>query len=592
MNRAIAILGPFLLFVCTTHGEDTDMKTARVCAVTQSWVKGDRTLKHVLTMLDEAAVQRVDVVCLPEDCVPTDGGDDAGAALDAIAAKAKASKMHVAACLKEREGDNLYATSYLIGPDGKMIGTYRKSHRLPYEDIALGDKLPVFNTKLGKVGLMIGTDHYWPEVPLVLALKGAELILWSHSPEPVPQGFPLEIVSRVRAIDNHVTLVRSGYAGDLPYLCSNYPRYTGIPVGHGCVIDRSGIVAADTGIRPGVAVAQIDLKRRKDIYHLTFGEDRELFRYLVDPKLRPLVHKGKKRKIKVSVASVLSGNQPNPDPKSDFMKTLDDACRQRPDIIVMSEFGFDTDTDVAKTTFALIAEKAKKYKTYIIIGGLRDPERPYSPKKRASWAYIWGRGGKIVGKYRISQYGKSVELPVFKTDFGVIGLILCGDIYSPEICRALALQVAEIILCGSQSWGASGQFNLWMQQARAIDNCVFMATAHFPMSEISQRSYVIDPYGYILAASRYWCNSVCTAEVDLDAGRVWFVPSDKPGHAGKEGYLAGYYPKTIPEKRTDFRSVLFAQRRPELYGPIIEKTLAGRAATGATQKKMSNPRKD
>ncbi|MEW6356479.1 MAG: carbon-nitrogen hydrolase family protein [Planctomycetota bacterium] len=568
------------------------MKTARVCAVTQSWVKKDRTLNHVLEMLDEAAAQRAEIVCLPEDCAPTDGGEKAKAALDAIAARAKANKMYVAAHLKEREGDNLYSTSTLIGPDGKTIGKYRKSHRLPYEDIALGDDLPVFDTKLGKVGLMIGTDHYWPEIPLILALKGAEMILWSHSPEPVPQGFPMENIMRVRAIDNHITFVCSGYAGDLPYLCSNYPRYTGAPLGRGCVIDRSGIVVADTGIRLGAAVAQLDLKRRKDIYHLTFSEDRKLFHYLVNPDLKPLVHKGTKRKIKVAVASVLLGNQPNPDPKSDFMTTLDDACRQGPDIIVMSEFGFATDTDAAETTFALIAEKARTHKTYIVIGGLRDPERPYSEEKRASWAYLWDRGGEIVGKYRISQYGKSVELPVFKTDFGVIGLILCGDIYSPEICRALALQGAEIILCGSQSWGASGQFNLWMQQARAIDNCVFMATAHFPMSEISQRSYVIDPYGYILAASQYWSNSVCTAEVDLDAGRVWFAPSDKPGHAGQEGYLAGYYPETIPEKRTDFRSVLFAQRRPELYQPIIEKTLSGRAATGATQKKMETPQKD
>ena len=81
-------------------------------------------------------------------------------------------------------------------------------------------------------------------------------------------------------------------------------------------------------------------------------------------------------------------------------------------------------------------------------------------------------------------------MPVFKTDFGVIGVIICGDVYSPEICRSLALQGAEIILCGSQSWGGSGQFNLWMQQARAIDNAVYMAITHLPMSDISQRSYV------------------------------------------------------------------------------------------------------
>lgn len=154
----------------------------------------------------------------------------------------------------------------------------------------------------------------------------------------------------------------------------------------------------------------------------------------------------------------------------------------------------------------------------------------------------------------------------------------------------MALQGAEIVFCPSQSWGASGQFNLWMQQARAIDNRVWMAAAHFPMSDFSQRSYVIDPYGYIQAASRYWTDSVCSAEVDLESGGVWFTPAATPGPAGKPGYLAGYYPRTIPEKRQDFRAVLMAGRRPELYGVIAEKTLAGRMPTEATQKRMSEPR--
>ena len=237
-----------------------------------------------------------------------------------------------------------------------------------------------------------------------------------------------------------------------------------------------------------------------------------------------------------------------------------------------------------------MAERARKYHTYIVIGGLHDPEMPGKDGQSTSWAYLWDRTGNVVGKYRISQYGGSKELPVFKTDFGVVGLILCGDIYSQEICRALALQGAEIILCGSQSWGASGQYNLRMQQARAIDNAVYMATTHFPYSEASQRSYVIDPYGYPLVATPYWRNSVVSADVDLDAGRVWFARSNTPGTAGRQGYLAGYFPKTIPEKRTDFRAVLFAGRRPELYRPIVEKTLAGRDFSAETGKKMAEPR--
>jgi predicted amidohydrolase len=438
---------------------------------------------------------------------------------------------------------------------------------------------------------MIGTDLYWPEVPLVMALDGAELILASFGVEPVPQGFPLDVISRVRAIDDHVTLAVANYCGELPYLCSNYPAYTGEPLGRAFVVDRAGIVRADTGFQPGVAIAPIELSRRKDIYHLTFKEDRKLFHYLADPNLKPTVSKGSKRKIKVSIATVGFDHGPNPKPDSAFARILDEAGGRGGDVILMSEFGMATDNEVGKQTLALVADKARKHKTYVIIGGLMDPGMPY-PKigGRASWAYVWDRSGKVIGKYRISQYGGSVELPVFKTDFGVVGIIVCGDIYSQEISRALALQGAEIIFCPSQSWGASGVFNLWMQQARAIDNGVTMVAAHFPMSEASQRSYVIDPYGYIQAASQYWCDSVCTAEVDLDAGRTWFAHSDKPGTAGQKGYMAGYYPKNIPDKRTDFRDVLLAGRRPQLYRSIPEKTLADRQISEAVFKKMTEPR--
>ena len=587
---AAALVLALAPFVCDAEGPQP-AKKARVCAVCQSWEAKDRNLDHVLKMLDQASSERADIVCLPEECVPTDGGQAAQDALAAIAKAAADRKMIVAANLKEKEGDKLYSTSHLIGADGKLLGKYRKSHRLPYEPMALGNELPVFATPFGKIGLMIGTDYYWPEVAKVLALSGAELILWSHGPEPVPQGHPLDVIMRVRAFDNYVTLAVANYAGELPYLCSSWPSYTGAPLGRGSVVDSSGIVAADTGMKAGVAVVRLDPAHGKDVYHCeAFKSDPSLFRCLVDPNLKPVVHRGEKRKIRVAIAQVAMSHGPNPDPTSDFYKALDEAGSQKPDVILMAEFGFPTNTPAAAKTFAQVAERAKQYNTYIIIGGLRDPHMPGKDGKPTSWAYLWDRSGQVVGKYRISHYGGSKELPVFKTDFGVIGLILCGDINSPEICRAMALQGAEIILDGAQSWGPSGQINLWWQQARALDNAVYLATAHFPFSDIAQRSYVLDPYGYPLAASQYLCDSVFTADVDLDAGRIWFAPSDKPGSAGRKGYLSAYYPQTIPEKRTDFRAVLFAGRRPELYRPIVERTLADRDFPDELKDRMGMPR--
>lgn len=361
------------------QGIQVPAKTARVCAVSLSWADRDRSLRHALELLDQAAAQRAEIVCLPQECVPTDGGESARIALTAIAQKAAQQKLYVVANLQEREAERVYLTSYLIGPEGTTVGKYRKSHRLPDEPIALGDELPVFDTSFGNVGRLVGTDHYWPEIPLVMA----------------------------------------------------------------------------------------------------------------------------------------------------------------------------TDDEYGQRTLALVAEKAQRYKTYIIIGGLRDPELPYRNGDRASWAYLWDRSGKVAGKYRISQYGDSTTLPVFQTDFGVIGISICGDTYSQEISRALAVQGAEIIFCPSQSWGPSGTINLWMQQARAIDNGVYLAAAHLPMSDAGQRSYVLDPYGQVLAGSAYWSDSVCTADVDLAAGQVWFARSNTPGRAGTKGYLADRPPEVVSQGGVD-----------------------------------------
>jgi predicted amidohydrolase len=85
---------------------------------------------------------------------------------------------YVVSGFNEREGEKLYNSSVLIGPDG-IIGTYRKLHlfwdeKMIFESGNLG--LPVFDTEIGKIGMLICFDWMFPEAWRVLALKGAELI--------------------------------------------------------------------------------------------------------------------------------------------------------------------------------------------------------------------------------------------------------------------------------------------------------------------------------------------------------------------------------------------------------------------------------
>jgi predicted amidohydrolase len=109
------------------------------------------------------------------------------------------------------------------------------------------------------------------------------------------------------------------------------------------------------------------------------------------------------------------------------------------------------------------------------------------------------REGKLVGKYR-KVYLPREEIeggltpgtayPVFETDFGKIGMMICWDLQYVEPARALAAQGAEIILL--PIWG--GDFTL--MKARAIENHLFVVSAGYDVE-----TAIIDPNGQVLHAS-------------------------------------------------------------------------------------------
>ena len=90
--------------------------------------------------------------------------------------------------LAERDADSFYNSSIICGPDG-YIGKYRKLHlwnreKLFFEPGNLG--LPVFATPVGKIGILICYDGWFPEAFRQLALNGAELICVPTNWVPMP----------------------------------------------------------------------------------------------------------------------------------------------------------------------------------------------------------------------------------------------------------------------------------------------------------------------------------------------------------------------------------------------------------------------
>jgi N-carbamoylputrescine amidase len=86
--------------------------------------------------------------------------------------------MHIVFGIAEKADGHLYNSSVLLGPQG-YIGSYRKLHLWDNENTLFtpGDLgLPVFDTPLGAIGILICYDMWFPETARTLTLSGAELL--------------------------------------------------------------------------------------------------------------------------------------------------------------------------------------------------------------------------------------------------------------------------------------------------------------------------------------------------------------------------------------------------------------------------------
>jgi N-carbamoylputrescine amidase len=106
----------------------------------------------------------------------------------AWAALAAELGVHIVAGIAESAGETLYNAAVIVGPEG-YIGTYRKAHLWDQENVffARGDLgFPVFDTALGKVGVAICYDGWFPETFRQLALAGAEIVCIPTNWVPMP----------------------------------------------------------------------------------------------------------------------------------------------------------------------------------------------------------------------------------------------------------------------------------------------------------------------------------------------------------------------------------------------------------------------
>jgi predicted amidohydrolase len=211
-----------------------------------------------------------------------------GPAVNLLAQRAADYSTHIVFGLvtKEKVESTIYNAAAVIGPDGEILGEYRKLHLPGEERLAFrpGYRLPVFETTFGLVGVMLGWDLAFPETARCLALDGAELLCvcanWGHSPAEERDGYLGEWRTYVqaRALENAVYVAAANRIGE---------EYSYQFIGDSMVVGPRGEVYAsiDEEIE-GYGVATIDL----DAVRKT-REDLQLIQCRSPQAYRPIVRK-------------------------------------------------------------------------------------------------------------------------------------------------------------------------------------------------------------------------------------------------------------------------------------------------------------
>lgn len=264
------------------------MTNTKVAAVAESFGRDlDEDFATIEAVVARARSQGVSLIALPEATLggylssldgPTESLPPAltvdGPEIDRL--RRIAGDLVVTAGLCEADGDRRYNSAVAVTGDG-VLAVHRKVHQ-PLGETAsyqAGRSFSAFDSPVGRMGMMICYDKAFPEAARTLALDGAQIVVcMSAWPAGRTAGHPelskdrwtrrFDLFDSARALENQLVWLsanQSGTFGSLRFVASAK------------VVGPGGDVLAGTGVRAGIAVAEVDVTAalataRRSMFHL------------------------------------------------------------------------------------------------------------------------------------------------------------------------------------------------------------------------------------------------------------------------------------------------------------------------------------
>ncbi len=368
--------------------------------------------------------------------------------------------------LPEVDGETLlyYNSAVLIGPNG-IVGKHRKSHSYIAEPkwSAPGQDHLVFDTEIGKIGILICMDIHFIETARIVALQKADIIVhisnWLSERTPGPYWIS-------RAFENGCYLIEGNRWG-----LERTVQFSG----GSCVINPDGSIASVIDKGDGIAYADIDISwsRKREVLNEKIFDDRRPEMYLnlpTNPYLwNPLDFFGlygmdplpKGKESIVSIVQMNTTNNINQNLKEIF-KHLKMAKDSSSELIVFPELALTGHLNKNKSAISKnnsiilqLANYANENNIYICCGFAEKEEKEFYNS-----SILFGPEG-ILGIYRKIHLNsedkkwasEGNEWKYYDTKIGRIGLMIGYDAIFPESARCLGLYGCDLVLCSSAQKG-------------------------------------------------------------------------------------------------------------------------------------------